>query len=206
MKNINFKEALIDFFCLHWACDDNAPFLNNKIVHLNFRQCFSYVGNGNKVDSKIVEDLCCELHEEADSKITYHVCNISEEANIVVRGSDTDILVIMLGNMHKLKNSSSHVWMQMGTANNERIIDISKIYEHLGKLTCKSLLGFHAFTGCDHNPAFFNKGKKRPFSILKKNNAYQEAFATLGDNNLAKNETSEIFDVIQKFTCEIYNL
>lgn len=63
MKNIKFKEALIDFFCLHWACDDNAPFLNNKIVYLNYRQCYSYVCNGNKVESQIVDDLCCELHE-----------------------------------------------------------------------------------------------------------------------------------------------
>ncbi|KAK0160247.1 hypothetical protein PV328_007675 [Microctonus aethiopoides] len=69
----------------------------------------------------------------------------------------------------------------MGTANNERVIDITKIYERLGELTCKSILGFHASTGCDHNPAFFNKGNKRPFSILKKKH-YQEAFAALGDN------------------------
>ncbi|KAK0073824.1 hypothetical protein PV326_013032 [Microctonus aethiopoides] len=61
------------------------------------------------------------------------------------------------------------------------VLDITKIYERLGELTCKSILGFHASTGCDHNPAFFNKGNKRPFSILKKKH-YQEAFAALGDN------------------------
>ncbi|KAK0072189.1 hypothetical protein PV325_011754 [Microctonus aethiopoides] len=83
--------------------------------------------------------------------------------------------------IYKLKNYSSHRWIRMGTANNERVIDITKIYERLGELTCKSILGFHASTGCDHNPAFFNKGNKRPFSILKKKH-YQEAFAALGDN------------------------
>ncbi|KAK0174239.1 hypothetical protein PV327_011124, partial [Microctonus hyperodae] len=132
MKNIKFKETLVEFFCLHWTYDENVPFLNNKIVHLNFRQCYSYVANGNKVESQIVEDLCCELHEEVNSKIIYHACSISHEANIVIRGSDTDILVITL--------------------------------------------------------------------------AYQEAFASLGDNNLTKNKTNQIFDIIQKFTCELYNL
>ena len=56
--------------------------------------------------------------------------------------------------------SSSHIWMLTGTGNNERFIDVTQIYEQLAESLAKSLIGFHAFTGCDFNPAFFNKGKK----------------------------------------------
>lgn len=83
-------------------------------------------------------------------------------SNIVIRGSDTDIYIIMLGNMVHLKNQSSHIWMLTGTGNNERFIDITKLYEQECELLTKSSIGFHAFTGCDFNPAFFNNGKKDP--------------------------------------------
>lgn len=160
MKNTKFKEALIDFFATHWASDEIATFLGNKLVHLSFRNCYSYSAHNNKVESSITEDLCRELHEEADSKIIYHACSIADQSNIVIRGSDTDIMIIMLGNILQLKNTSSHIWMLAGTGNNERFIDITKIYEQFGELLSKSLAGFHVFTGCDYNPAFFNKGKK----------------------------------------------
>ena len=71
--------------------------------------------------------------------------------------------------MKQLQNSKSHIWMLNGTGNNKRYIDVTKIHDELGELLAKSLIGFHAFTGCDFNPAFFNKGKKGPFTLLKKN-------------------------------------
>ncbi|XP_046481745.2 uncharacterized protein [Neodiprion pinetum] len=121
MRNTKFKEALIEFFTIHWATDDVAPFIGNKLIHLNFKNCYSYRSNDGKVESSIVEDLCCKSHEEADSKIIFHACSIIDQSNIVIRGSDTDILIIMLGNMVNLKNPSSHIWMLTGTGNNESI-------------------------------------------------------------------------------------
>lgn len=127
-------------------------------------------------------------------------------SNIVIRGSDTDILIIILGNMVHLKNQSSHIWMLTGTGNHERFIDITKIYEQEGELLTKSLIGFHAFTGCDLNSAFFNKGKKRPLTLLKKTVEYQKAFESLGNVNLTLNMLDHIFNVIQEFTCNMYNM
>ncbi|GBP32450.1 hypothetical protein EVAR_24614_1 [Eumeta japonica] len=46
----------------------------------------------------------------------------------------------------------------------------------------QSLPGFHAITGCDFNPAFFRKGKSKPYKTLKKYPEYQEAFKNF-DNN-----------------------
>lgn len=106
--------------------------------------------------------------------------------------------------MDQLK-SAAYIWMLTGTGNYERFIDVTKIYQQLGELLTKSLIGFHAFTGSDFNPAFFNKGEKRPFSLLKKSIEFQEAFATLGDINLTEEKLRELFDGIQKFTCQMHN-
>nr|XP_046481744.1 uncharacterized protein LOC124218890 isoform X1 [Neodiprion pinetum] len=111
----------------------------------------------------------------------------------------------MLGNMVNLKNPSSHIWMLTGTGNNERFIDVSKIYTELGPLLAKSLIGFHAFTGCDFNPAFYNRGKKKPFTLLKNNVEFQKAFAAFGDIGLTEDTIRELFNVIQKYTCSMYN-
>ncbi|GFT18475.1 hypothetical protein TNCV_2241541 [Trichonephila clavipes] len=112
-------------------------FIGNRKIHINFRNCQSYQVVDEKIQSNINEDLCCTSHEEADTKIIYHACNVAEKSNIVIRGSDTDILIIMIGNMKNLKNSNSNIWMLNGTGNNERYIDITKIYTELGELLAK---------------------------------------------------------------------
>ncbi|GBP33294.1 hypothetical protein EVAR_30882_1 [Eumeta japonica] len=48
-----------------------------------------------------------------------------------------------------------------------------------------------SFLGCDFNPAFFNKGKKKPFTLLKKNIEFQQAFATLGEENLTEDQLQQ---------------
>ncbi|CAH2096954.1 unnamed protein product [Euphydryas editha] len=115
LKNIHFKQSLVEFFTTYWATDEMIPFIGNNKIFINFRQCHSFTVINNKVMSEIHEDLSCSEHEEADTKIVYHVCNIDAQANFVIRCSDTDITVIMLGNMHHLKNSDSRVWILTGT-------------------------------------------------------------------------------------------
>ncbi|XP_052744418.1 uncharacterized protein LOC128199343 [Bicyclus anynana] len=113
----------------------------------------------------------------------------------------------MLGNMHHLK-SDSVVWMLTGTGNNLRYVDLTKIHAELELLTCQSLPGFHAITGCDFNPALFRKGKLKPYKILKKDPEYQEAFKNFGNNELIKNlnHQQNIFYIIQRFICNVYNV
>lgn len=151
--------------------------------------------------------MSCPEHEEADTKIVYHACNINYQANIVIRSVDTDIAAIMLGNMHHLKNDSC-VWILTGTGNNLRYVNLTKIHAELGDSICRSLPGFHAITGCDYNPAFFRKGKLKPYKILKKHQEYQKAFMKFGNNELIEDndEQRNVFNIVQKFICNIYNV
>lgn len=201
LRNYKFKEALVNFFIAHWATDEMASFIGNKIINLNFKQCHSFRMVNQAVETSIDETLSCENHEEADTKIVHHICTINYDANIVIRCSDTDILVIMLGNMDHLVNDTLRIWMEIGVGNNQRHLDVTEVYKKLGPSVCRSLPGFHATTGCDYNPSFYRKGKLRPWKLLKKSAEYQQAFTSLGDGH----RSESLFEILEKFICEMYN-
>ncbi|GFY45361.1 uncharacterized protein TNIN_273481 [Trichonephila inaurata madagascariensis] len=92
----------------------------------------------------------------------------------VVRCSDFDILIILLGNMDNL-NAFLKPWIQWGVGNHERLISINDLYQGLGISLSKAHPCFHAITGCDYTPAFFRKGILRPFKLLEKYVDYQLA-------------------------------
>lgn len=204
LRNAHFKKALVQFLIENWRKDELAPFIGSKVIYLNFDYCYEYKVENNKIIRNICQDLSCPEHEEADTKIVYHVCNIDYNSNVLIRCSDTDILVIMLGNMDHLKNDNIKIWIEVGVSNAQRFINVTELYKSLGKNICKALPGFHAFTGCDYNPAFFRKGKKHPLSILYNSDNYQKAFADLGD--LENNDSTNVFETLEEFTCRIYSM
>jgi hypothetical protein len=80
-------------------------------------------------------------------------------------------------------------------------IDISKLAQALGLDVCKSLLGMHAFTGCDSISAFAGQGKLSALKIIKTNETFHKMFHEMSDDwNLSR----ELFTQIQAFTCLMY--
>ena len=77
------------------------------------------------------------------------------------------------------------------------------MYAELGDLFCRSLVGFHALTGCDFNPAFFRKGKQRPLKLLRKCEQFEAAFDEIG--SLTCN-VDVVFPIVEKFICNLYSL
>lgn len=104
LRNDKFKEALVVFQISHWQTREVGTFIGNKNIVLNYIECYSYQVNveGNVVRTKNA-DFSCSPHEEADTKIIYHAFKIDSNSNIVIKCSDTDIVVILLGNLHKIE-------------------------------------------------------------------------------------------------------
>lgn len=93
----------------------------------------------------------------------------------MVKANETDILVIILGNIHKFKDREYEIWLSNFNPKNKAINIVnycSKLANYLGENICLSLPGFHAFTGGDYTAAFFRKTQKK-LNILKKNHQYQ---------------------------------
>lgn len=78
----------------------------------------------------------------------------------------------------------------------------------MGEDVAASLPGFHAFTGNDYNPAFFGRGKVRPYTFVKKQVEYQQAFQLMGTDSIISNEElyNDCLQTIERFVCLIYGL
>ena len=63
-------------------------------------------------------------HEEAETLMAFHVYNIS--GKVIVRYSDTDVLVILIGLVSKMSKSSM-IGMDFGSGNNRGLIIVSDI-------------------------------------------------------------------------------
>lgn len=202
LKNIKFKEAIVKFFIDHWADQEMAAIIGNKVIYIIHDLCYEYSVTNNKVTRIINYELSCPDHEEADTKIAFLACQQKEDSTIVIRTSDTDILVIMLANMEYLQ-ATVEVWMDLGVGNARRYVDVSALYSKLGPQISKALPALHAFTGCDFNPALYRRGKKKPLQYLLNSEIFQKAFLDLGSKD---HNVQDSFNIIQSFTCHLYGL
>ena len=198
LRSNEFKNSFIEFLYEEWQNEQYSGIISDKTLFVTSKERVVSLKNDERGFVVNTEYHLFSNHEEADYRLLLHISDVDEYANIVVRATDTDILVILLGNLHKFTNK--HIWMEVGKANDLRFIDTLVIGNHLGTMLCKSLPGFHAFTGCDYSPAFVAKGKIRPFKILQKDSTYQAAFAQLGSRNL----TPTLVSNIESFACKIY--
>ena len=113
-------------------------------------------------------------HEEADTLLAFHASSVA--GNAVIRASDTDVLVILLGMIgrhltNQRPTTYSRIIMDCGSGNSRRDIDASNIanaMEAKQKGLAAAMPGLHAFTGSDLSTAFYKKGKIKPLEVLEK--------------------------------------
>ena len=195
------------FLADYWENDHLATIIQNKKIFLTVdHQCYSYQVCENSV-SKTEETKYECYHEEADTRIIFHASKAEPGSRILIKASDTDVLIILLGNMHKLMESQ--FWLASSTAkktNNQSVdcINCTDLALKLGIKLCQSLPAFHAFTGCDYTAAFYNKGKVKPFQLFSKNEKYQTVFASLTD--AADIFIEDKMKIVQEFTACMYGI
>ena len=95
----------------------------------------------------------------------------------------------------------SSIFVKYGTQTRIRNISIRTVVRTIGQNLCSSLLGMHAYTGCDTLSAKSGRGKISPLRIVKEHKAFQDMFKLLGtDWELSDN----LFEKLQEFTCRMY--
>ena len=108
--------------------------------------------------------------EEADTRIVVHILyavQVEEAKTVLVRTVDTDVLVILVGKLHVLKEVQLELdlWLAFGMGRNFRFISVNSICAILGKPRSTSLPVFHALTGCGRHGRSFQRScphLKRP--------------------------------------------
>lgn len=205
LRSRNFKEKFVEFLIEDWTRDEMVLLMTETTVKLNYDKCYVYEVSGEgKIKKSIDNNLTC-YHEEADTKIVFHICQLNSNYRVRVHCTDSDIPVIMLANFKYLKEDI-HITVDLSTGKKKLYLDINEIHAKLGEQLSRSLAICHIFTGNDYNPAFYRKGKKRPFDILKKNTKFQEAFIQLHSGRAELTTSSEVFRVLEEYVCRLYTL
>lgn len=138
-------------------CCACVPEYTARSRNLNKFQSYC-VSNNHVIKSEEVDILC--HHEEADTRIMFHIYKAPKNSKILVKATDTDVLIIILGNIHKVPDKK--IWLAGSSSkkqNNREFncISCSELASTLDPQLCLSLPAFHAHTGCDYTAAFYNK-------------------------------------------------
>ena len=97
-------------------------------------------------------------------QICVHARHAAQEGSksLLVKASDTDILVIAISAMPSLQAiGQQQLWIAFGQGRNMRWIPVHELYRSVGPDKCRGITLFHAFTGYDVVSAFRGKGKKK---------------------------------------------
>ena len=132
LKNSSFKESLIEFFVKSWKDDSLAPFFNGKVLITNSKDtCYKFEPQDDKVFCTEQENYC--NHEEAYSRMFYHVSLVAAPGKVIMRTNDTDALVIAMG-CKQFYDTSLNVWLEIGTQseNTIRYISIDQVCKKFG--------------------------------------------------------------------------
>ena len=161
LDNGNFKNELARFLLREWGKDNYWSFLSGKTLFASYGgECIQYVPDELQHINVSKPPHLQGDHEEADTLIAFHVANITE-SDIVIRASDTDVLVILIGALGQKSpeaRAMTNIIMDCGTGNSRRLINVTNIVENLEQRQpgfSRAMPGYHAVTGCDFTSAFY---------------------------------------------------
>ena len=100
LKDDTFKESLIGYLVEAWKNPSFVPILKNNILYVNFNNaCYRYVNSEGSMLCEEEEELYSS-HEEADSRMFFHLDHISGPSNVIICTDNTGCLVIPQGCKH----------------------------------------------------------------------------------------------------------
>ena len=173
----------------------NIKFIVSHDIH-----CHQLTSDANgKCSADVVPDLIAD-HEEADTRLILHAKHASDPcicSCVVIRSSDTDVAIICL----RFFQTILKLYFETGKRNLQRLISIDLMDEVLGSDICKSLMCPHVYSGCDSTSAFYGKGKKKVYDVMKYDPELIQCFAGLGESFTAWSELAEDLEV---FACKLF--
>ena len=72
-----------------------------------------------------------------------------DRKKITIKTVNTDVLILSISILHKLKDHLEELWIDFGIGKNRRFFPVHEIYQHRGGEKALALPFFHASTDCD---------------------------------------------------------
>ena len=190
LKNISFKKQIWSFCLSIWSSKKEYCDIGVDV----------YVGAHKLryMNPEHISELEVPGVEEADSIMLRHAAYSEKDGVgvIMFEYTDRDVLVNTLWATNYLK--SNLYWRDRIS---EKIFDLSKAAQRLGRDLVEALPGFHCFTGNDHNAALIYQGKATPFQKLKKCKEAIQSFSEMGSYENVQETT---IPGIRKFVLSLY--
>ena len=109
--NVHFKSSLIQYLISAWDNNSLATTRGEKKVLVNSDDdCYSFPAKDQRM-RKMCERSLHSTHEEANSRMIFHLNSVINPANVVIRTSDTYVLVIALGWMCSMNSDIEVVFV-----------------------------------------------------------------------------------------------
>ena len=199
LRNSQNKEELNELISQTVA---NTVFQSDQDVYITQKESVFHIGPGLEME--------VSQYEEADVRIIVHMKHALDcgHENFIVRTSDTDVLVLIIGHFHKLEEMYSRlrVTVDFGTGKTRKLFDVRGICEKLGRDKSISLPVFHSFTGTDTTSAFRGRGKKTAWSTWEHFSDVTEAFMFMANNPFYPVDAQAVhFKKLEHFTVLMYD-
>ena len=162
LKISSFKSSFLDFLMKEYEYIEYASVIGEKEFYCSIdNKCTKFYCVEGSLNFETIPELFGD-HIEGDTRVMLHAKHEDTKGpgNIIIRGNDTDIFIILLENVQKL--SQSQLWFdtRLDSDNSRNYVNISKLFKELDYV--KTLPGICAYTGTDYLPTFYRKEKVRP--------------------------------------------
>ena len=169
LKISSFQSNFLDFLMKEYENIEYASVIVEKEFYCSIdNKCTKFYCVKGPLKFETIPELFRD-HLEGDTRLMSHAKHADTKGpgNIIIRGNDTDMFIILLAIVQKL--SQSHLWFDTGLEfdNSCNYVDIPKLFKELDYV--KALPGIYAYTGIDYSPAFYRKGKVRLLLLMTKN-------------------------------------
>jgi hypothetical protein len=199
MTNDSNKQQLLRMLYSEWKCDKYAHLMQGRRIFFVLEQeCFVLHSPDNLTQQSDLVEALCSSQEEADTRVVLHALYEDCPSSIVVRSPDTDVLVMML---YYSKSINVPFYLDTGTGNKRRLIDVKSLSSALGPDMCSALPAYHAMTGCDHTSAFVRRGKVKPLKLIQKDLRH---VATLKQLGVSSTVSDDLLRGTEQFVCGMY--
>lgn len=147
--------------------------------------------NGSAIPSDTEEYLLSSTHEEADTRVFLHVLSAIQNGckRIIIRASDTDIVVIALYLFEQLATEGLEELFIKSKDYFIPVHDVEKVFSDQEKAMLPLL---HAFSGCDTTSFVFGKGKRAFINAVEATNVATDMASVCKELEVSENIPADI--------------